>query len=58
MFLMKRTGPTIDKYIIVVNCVNCGWQGEIAIKTGRTVGSAVCPNCGCHTLMQKIWWRF
>jgi len=40
-------------YKLVVECLNCGYKGEIGIKKGYTIEKKACPYCDCATLERR-----
>lgn len=37
-------------YKVSTMCKNCGYKARYEIEFGKTLGWAICNNCGCSTL--------
>jgi len=43
----------MSTYNVIVECVNCGFDGNVSIFKGNLISSKACPNCGCKHLNKK-----
>jgi hypothetical protein len=47
-FCKRCEDRTKKIYKLSVNCINCGWNGQVIIRKGDKPGlQTECPNCGC-----------